>query len=116
MIYSARSDVNSAMPNTKSAIRTERKQNRRQVVNLRVRRSYKGAVLELKQNPSPENLRSAYKQLDKAAKKRVIAKNKASRLKSRLSKLIGASAKEQPVTKKKTPRRAKVKNSPAPRK
>jgi len=98
------------MPNTKSAIRTQRKQARRRVTNLRVQRGYKDAARELKKDPSPENLRTAYKTLDKAAKKRVVAPNKANRLKSRLSKLVGSASQNQTAVKTKPATHKKAKS------
>ena len=74
------------MPNIKSAIKKVRKDKKRAAVNLRRRRSYKQAVKTARQDPNPESLKTAQKELDKAAKRGVIKKGKAARLKSRLSK------------------------------
>lgn len=65
-----------------------RRQQRRAKVNARVRQAYKQAVKQMRQDPSKENLRAAFSELDKAAKKGVVHKNKADRLKGRLSKLL----------------------------
>jgi len=74
------------MPNIKSAIKKVRKDKRRAAVNLRLRRSYKLAVKAARQDPNSETLKTAQKELDKAAKGGVIKKGKSSRLKSRLAK------------------------------
>ena len=76
------------MPNIKSAIKKARKDKRRAVVNLRLKKRYRQAVKEHRRQPSAEKLRTAQKELDKAAKGGVIKKGKASRLKSRLSKAV----------------------------
>lgn len=75
------------MPNIKSAIKKVRKDKRRAAANLRLRRRYKQAVKAARQDQSPETLRLAQKELDKVAKRGVIKKGKAARLKSRLAKL-----------------------------
>jgi len=56
----------------------------------------------MRRQPSAENLVKAYSELDKAAKKKVIHKNKAARLKGRLARFLAKqgevkeSAKEKP--------------------
>lgn len=75
------------MPNIKSAIKKVRKDKRRAAVNLRVKKRYKEAVKNARRKPSAENLKTAQRDLDKAAKKGVIKKGKAARLTSRLTKL-----------------------------
>ena len=74
------------MPNIKSAIKKVRKDKRRAAVNLRLKKRYKQAVKEARHEPDAEKLKTAQKELDRAAKKGVIKKGKASRLKSRLTK------------------------------
>ncbi len=78
------------MPIIQSAIKKVRKDKRRTAVNLRWRKRFKKAVKAVRQNPSEETLKKAQKELDKAAKRGVIKKGKASRLKSRLAKLAHA--------------------------
>ena len=73
------------MPNIKSAIKKVRKDKRRAAVNLRLRKRYKQAVKGTRREPNAENLKIAQRELDRAAKKGVIKKGKAARLKSRLS-------------------------------
>ncbi len=74
------------MPNIKSAIKKVRKDKRRAAANLRLKKRYKQAVKAARQDPNPESLKTAQKELDKAAKGGVIKKGKSSRLKSRLHK------------------------------
>lgn len=68
---------------------------RRRVINLSTINKYKDAVKAVRKavtakgkDAAQKALSLAFKQLDKAAKKAVIHKNKAARLKSRLSKAI----------------------------
>lgn len=83
------------MPITKSAKKALRQTKRRTARNLIKKDAYKAAVKKVralatlgKTKDIAEALSLAYKTLDKAAKTNVIAKNKAARLKSRLSHLI----------------------------
>ncbi|MDP2650909.1 MAG: 30S ribosomal protein S20 [bacterium] len=80
------------MPNTKTAKKALRQSLKRKARNLVKRRQVKavskgynrlvaGADLE----GAKEQLKAAYKTLDKAAKTKVITKNKANRLKSKLA-------------------------------
>ena len=69
---------------------------RRRVINLVTIDKYKDAVKAVRQfvvakkkDEAGKALPAAFAQLDKAVKKNVIHKNKAARLKSRLSKAIG---------------------------
>lgn len=93
VVLETRGRYNIVMPNIKSAIKKVRKDKRRTAVNLRWRRRYKEAVKRARQKSNPENLKVAQKELDKAAKKGVIKKGKAARLKSRLSKLAHGKSK-----------------------
>lgn len=76
------------MPIIKSAKKKMLQDEKRRLRNLRVKRAYKAAVKEARAKPTEKNLKKAYSALDKAAKRGVIKKGKASRLKSRLSELI----------------------------
>jgi len=88
------------MPITKSAKKARRQSARRKVQNTKRKDAYKGAIKTYKKlvtangaNPpageAGAKLSAAYKALDKAAKTGAIKKNKAARLKSRLSKQLG---------------------------
>lgn len=81
------------MANTKSAKKAIRVSSRKTVVNLRTRRSFKEARKDANTaaakgdvKSSKELLAKAYKEIDKAAKKKVLHKNTAARYKSRLAK------------------------------
>jgi len=74
------------VPNIRSAIKKVRKDKKRTARQRRWRESYKEAVKRTRREPAAENLRLAQKELDKAAKRGVIKKGKAARLKSRLAK------------------------------
>jgi len=76
------------MPITTSAIRKLRADKRKKGQNLKVKSALRAAVAKMRRKPTPKNLVEVYKKPDRAAKTSVIAKNKSSRLKSRLSKLL----------------------------
>src|SRR3989344_1093994 len=94
------------MPNTKSAAKAMRGSARKRVINLATITKYKDAVKAArkliiesksaqggsapggKKDEAQKVLSAAFAQLDKAAKKHVIHKNKSARLKSRLSHAI----------------------------
>ena len=78
------------MPVTRSAKKANRQAIRRRVKNLVQIKAYKGVINSFKKSPSVENLQKLFQILDKAAKNNLIHRNKASRLKSRLSKLVSA--------------------------
>lgn len=75
------------MPIKRSAKKKMRQDEKRRLKNLRIKREYKEAVKAIRRNQDEKKLKKAYSALDRAAKKGIIKKNKASRLKSRLSKL-----------------------------
>ena len=75
------------MPITKSAKKALKQQTRRGRENSKTRRAYKLAIKKFKKEPTLKNLSLAYSKIDRAAKKNVIHKNKAARLKAQLSKL-----------------------------
>jgi len=103
------------MPVTKSAKKALRRDRRRTIINLRIKKAYKEAVRLVRKNPTLEALKRAYSQLDRAAKKKVIPKNKAARLKSRLAKLLAKTPKlpKSPKTPKKTKRKKVVRPATA---
>ncbi|MGB9608788.1 MAG: 30S ribosomal protein S20 [Minisyncoccia bacterium] len=83
------------MPITKSAQKALRQNIKRRKRNLAKKEAYKKAIKEYKKLIANKSLEEARKQLsiifkllDKTAKTNVVHKNKASRLKSRLSKLL----------------------------
>lgn len=77
------------MPITASAKKAWRQNIKRRAVNVSKRKTLKEVIKNYKKLPSAELLSSVYQKLDKAAKTNILKKNTASRLKSRLSKLLG---------------------------
>lgn len=82
------------MPITTSAKKALRQNIRRRERNLKKKKKLKEVIKEYKkasdasQGEAVKILPKVYKALDKAAKTKLIKKNKAARLKSRLSKLL----------------------------
>ncbi|OGB73588.1 hypothetical protein A3K24_01945 [candidate division Kazan bacterium RIFCSPHIGHO2_01_FULL_44_14] len=76
------------MPIIKSAKKQVRSSAKKRRLNATRRRTMKEAVKQVRTTPSAEKLRVAFKALDKAAKRGIVHRNKAARLKSRLSKAI----------------------------
>ena len=83
------------MPIIRSAKKALRQSLRRSAQNLKRKEAYKNLVKRVnklaaagKSEEAKQFLSSLYQALDKAAKTNVIAKNKAGRLKSRLTKLV----------------------------
>lgn len=85
------------MPITKGAIRKLIADKRKAATNLKVKKAYKAAVLAMRKKPTASALSAVFMRLDRAAKNNIIHKNKAARLKSRLSKLL-----TPPTSKKKS--------------
>jgi small subunit ribosomal protein S20 len=75
------------MPVTESAKKALRRDRRRTMVNRRIRRQLKEILKKTRKSPTKKGLTLAASALDRAAKKQVIHKQKAARLKSRLAKL-----------------------------
>lgn len=75
------------MPILKSAIKKLKQDKKRTGVNKVYRENLRRAVKQARKEKSAKAVKLAYSALDKAAKKKVIHKNKAARLKSRLMKL-----------------------------
>lgn len=88
------------MPVTKQAIKKVRQDKRKAAYNLRSKKAYKEAVKKFLKKPAADTLKVAFQALDKAAKTNVIHKNKAARLKSRLSKKLAPSKASSSVKKK----------------
>ena len=90
------------MPVTKQAIKKVRQDARKAVFNLKRKKTYKKAVKEFLKNPTVAGLKTVFSAVDLAAKTNVIHRNKASRIKSRLSKKLAPakkSAMAKPVSK-----------------
>ena len=76
------------MPIIPNAIRKLRVDKRRTAVNLRVKKSVRLSILNMRKKPTEKNLTLVFSKLDKAVKNKVVHKNRAARLKSRLSGLM----------------------------
>lgn len=76
------------MPQTKSAKKALRQNLRRKLVNLAILAKFKKAIKNFKKKPTEENFVKVQLAADTAAKKKVISKNRASRIKSRLAKIL----------------------------
>jgi small subunit ribosomal protein S20 len=76
------------MPIIAGAKKKLRHDRKRTKVTMKVRKSVSSIVKEARKTPTKKSLTLAFQALDKAAKRNVIHKNKASRIKSRLSKLL----------------------------
>lgn len=56
--------------------------------NRQIKAQLKSLIKKVETSPDPENLKKVFSHLDKASRKKVIHKNKASRIKSKLSELL----------------------------
>ena len=110
------------MPITSSATKALRRDKRRQVVNYKTRANVKKAIDAIKKGSNdPKDVSRMQSTLDKAAKTKVFHPKKASRIKSRLNKLVKsrseklATAKPKKIkkvsTKKATPKKTSVKKT-----
>ncbi len=93
--FAAKSAQVSNMPITKSAKKALRQSKRKQAQNTKRKNAFRVLVKEFRKvvaakefDKAKELLPKVYKALDKAAKGKTIKKNRASRLKSRLTKSI----------------------------
>ncbi|MDI6717612.1 MAG: 30S ribosomal protein S20 [Patescibacteria group bacterium] len=82
------------MPKIKSAKKALRQSIKRRAINVKKKTELKGAIKHYKKlvvsnkEEAKKYLSQVYKKLDKSAKIKLIKKNKASRLKSKLSKIV----------------------------
>lgn len=76
------------MPIIQSAIKKLRQDKSKALRNKRYETALKKSMNTLKKSKSADALKKVYSQIDKAAKKKIIHKKKAARLKSLGSKLI----------------------------
>lgn len=90
------------MPVIKSAKKKLRKDRKREIVNKNLKNLFKKSIKLAEKNPSEANVKKAVKIIDKTAKKNIIHKNKAARIKSKLAKLLAG--KKTPA---KVPQKAK---------
>ncbi len=78
------------MPIIKSAIKKVRKDKVRTARNKKREVSLKSAIKKVRGTKEAKDLQAAFSALDKAVKVHLIHPNKASRLKSRLSKILSS--------------------------
>ncbi|EKD67500.1 MAG: hypothetical protein ACD_48C00373G0003 [uncultured bacterium] len=76
------------MPVTAQAEKKLRRDKKQYIVNAAHRAHLRDGVKLMRKTPTKKQLQTVFTLLDKAVKLHVIHKNKASRLKSRLSKLL----------------------------
>lgn len=96
------------MPITSSAKKALRRDKRRQVVNYKTRANVKKAIDAIKKGSNdPKDISRMQSTLDKAAKTKIFHPKKASRIKSRLNKLVKSRSEKLATNKPK-----KVKKSP----
>lgn len=69
----------------KKRLKTSLKEKER---NQKLKSQLKTLIKKVETSPDPENLKKVFSSLDKASRKKVIHPNQASRIKSRLSKLL----------------------------
>lgn len=84
------------MPVIKSAKKKLRQDRIREKANNKIRVLLRTAIKKATKRPLEKNIQSAVKIIDKAAKKNIVHKNKAARLKSKLSKLTMSKSKPKP--------------------
>lgn len=96
------------MPVTKSARKKLRKDKNREKVNNLLRKDLKTAISGAQKAKTAEKVRKAVSLVDKAVKNNFIHKNKAARIKSRLSKLAKPTKKVKTAVKP-TPKKSKKK-------
>lgn len=76
------------MPVIKSAKKKLRVDKKRESANKKAGVLVEKALKKAKKTPTAKNIQDAFSVVDKAVKNNIIHKNKASRIKSKLSKLI----------------------------
>ncbi len=99
------------MPVIKQAIKKVRQDKRKAAFNLLRRTAYKRAVKDFLKHPTEAGLKGVFSAVDRAAKTNVIHRNKAARLKSRLSKKLKPASKTSSTSSvKPAPKAAKKKS------
>lgn len=76
------------MPVIKSAKKKLRVDRKRQSANKKIKALIESSIKNVEKKPTPKGVQEAFSIIDKGVKVNVIHKNKASRIKSRLSKLL----------------------------
>lgn len=78
------------MAKTRSAKKAKRVAERKRVFNVRTKKTMRTAVKNVVVNAKADTLSTAFQAIDKAAKRGIIKKNTAARMKSRVSRAVGA--------------------------
>jgi len=89
------------MPVTKTAKRALRSSKKKSLVNFDIRKKLEIAIRDAKKSKSLEEIKKAISLSDRAVKKNVIHKNKSSRIKKNLTKLISLKKTQSPKKTKK---------------
>lgn len=97
------------MPIIASAKKKMRQDKKREAHNEQIEKNLKRLIKNMRKSPSFSVFQKVTSALDKAAKSKIFSKNKAARLKSRLSKLLNK-PKVESKTIKKSPLKA-IKNN-----
>lgn len=103
------------MPIIKSAKKRMKLANKAAIRNSKTKRSLKAALKSFNAEPSKKSHATAQSNIDKAMKKGLIHKNKASRLKKRAAataKTAKVNVARKPTAKKSTPKKTTVKKTP----
>jgi ribosomal protein S20 len=90
------------MPLLKHAKKKLKQDKVRTIRNKKVKNAFKLSVKKAKDGANEKTVSTAFKAIDKAVKKNIIHKNKAARMKSSLSKLVGGKSKPASTTTTKT--------------
>lgn len=99
------------MPVIKSAKKKLRQDRKREKTNDGLRKQLKDSVKKAQKTKNPKDIQKAFQSADKAAKNRIIHKNKAGHIKSSLSKLIKSEAKTETKTPVKTIKKKAAKST-----
>ncbi len=100
------------MPLLKNAKKALRSSKRKAEINNRTRSRMRTMLTSAKTTPSQEAINAAFSAVDRSVKRNLIHANKAARLKSQLSKLIGKAVAAVTTTEKKaTTKPAKAKKA-----
>jgi small subunit ribosomal protein S20 len=83
------------MPVTKTAKRALRSSKKKEAVNKKIRASLEVAIRLARKEKSKKTIQEAISTVDRAAKKKVLHRKKAARIKSSLSKLLPKSKKQK---------------------
>jgi small subunit ribosomal protein S20 len=88
------------MPVIKSAKKKLKVDRKRELANKKAESFINLLIKKTQKKPTEKSVTEAFRAIDKGVKKNIFHKNKAARIKSRLSKLIGKKSPHRPLTKK----------------